>query len=44
MLETVCEDSAVSLAIAARDSAPPVLIASMTTRRLCDLACSRLVP
>ena len=44
MLETVCELSAVSRAIAARDNAPLVLIASITTRRLCDLACSRLVP
>src|SRR5262245_23911732 len=44
MLETVCELSAVSRAIVARDSAPLVLMASITTRRLCDLACSRLVP
>src|SRR5690242_7599774 len=44
MFETVCAVSAVMRAIAARDNGPLVRIASITTRLLCDLACSRLVP
>src|SRR5436309_15422265 len=44
MLEMVWELRAVSRAISARDSAPLIRTASMTTRRLCDFACSRLVP
>jgi len=44
MLEMVCGVSAVSRAMSARVSRPCRRTASITTRRLCDRANSRLVP